>query len=66
MIDGDKTEANPASFIVKNERVFLFYDGAWGDTRAMWLLTDHNESAAQADENWKRISGEEKRASPIE
>jgi len=35
MIDGEKTEANPESFIVKDDRLFLFYDGAWGDTRAM-------------------------------
>ncbi len=64
MIDGEKTEANPESFIVKDDRLFLFYDGAWGDTRAMWLDTDHDASAAKADDRWRQLSGESKRMSP--
>jgi len=64
MIDGEKTEANPESFIVKADRLFLFYDGAWGDTRAMWLETDHDQSAAKADDQWRQLSGETKRISP--
>jgi len=64
MIDGGKTEANPESFIVKDNRLFLFYNGAWGDTRAMWLKTDHDQSAAKADDQWRQLSGETKRISP--
>ncbi|MDX2130541.1 MAG: peroxiredoxin-like family protein [Planctomycetota bacterium] len=61
MIDGDKTEPNPKSFIVKDGRLFLFYDGLLGDTRANWLKGDHAAQLAKADVAWKKISGEEPR-----
>lgn len=61
MREGSKTGPDPKSFIVKDDRLFLFYKGIGGDTRAQWLKTDHNQSAAEADSAWKRISREEKR-----
>ncbi|MBK7403925.1 MAG: YHS domain protein [Phycisphaerales bacterium] len=64
MITGDKTEPNPKSFIVKDDRLFLFYDGLFGDTKAQWLKTDHDTSAASADAQWKAISGESSRQVP--
>ncbi|MCA9244649.1 MAG: hypothetical protein KDA32_11870 [Phycisphaerales bacterium] len=64
MKDGDKTQPDPKSFIVKDDRLFLFYDGIFGDTRAKWQKQSHDEQAKQADAAWKRISGEEPRKSP--
>lgn len=64
MISGDKTEPDPKSFIVKDDRLFLFYDGLFGDTRAQWLKTDHDTSAAAADAQWKAMSGESARREP--
>lgn len=61
MRDGTKTEINPKSFIVRDGRLFLFYDGLWGDTRALWLETDHGTSTDAADGQWQSVSGEEPR-----
>lgn len=61
MADGDKTEPNPKSFIVKDDRLFLFYDCFFGDTKAQWLKGDHKDLADKADRAWKKISREEKR-----
>lgn len=64
MLDGDKVEPDPKSFIVKDDRLFLFYDGLLADTRAKWLKTNHDASAESADGAWLKISGEEKRQEP--
>jgi len=37
MIDGDKIQIEPESFIVKDGRLFLFHKGWLGDTRPKWL-----------------------------
>ena len=58
MRGGTKTEVDPRSFIVRKGRLFLFYDGIWGDTRALWLETDHGSSVEVADQEWAALSGE--------
>jgi len=58
MLEGDKVQVDPKSFIVKDGRLFLFYKGFLGDTRAKWLKADHATEAKTADANWKKISGE--------
>lgn len=62
MKEGDKVEVDPTKFIVKDNRLFLFYDGFWGDTRAKWLKQDHTKQSTAADEHWKKISGESARS----
>lgn len=62
MREGDKVEIDPKTFIVKDDRLYLFYNGLLGNTKNQWLKTDHNKSADDADAEWKKISGEEKRA----
>lgn len=57
--DGDKVEIDPKKFIVKNDRLFLFYNGFWGDTKAKWEKLDHADQVLQGDAQWKKISGEE-------
>ncbi|MFG0258039.1 MAG: YHS domain-containing (seleno)protein [Phycisphaerales bacterium JB043] len=62
MKDGDKTKINPKSFLVVQDRLFLFYDGLFGDTRMRWLnKNDHDIQAIAADDQWMRISGESPR-----
>lgn len=62
---GEKVEVDPTSFIVKDDRLFLFYDGWGGDTRKKWLKAgDHEAQAKAADAAWKKISGEEPRTAP--
>jgi peroxiredoxin len=46
--------------------LFLFYNGTWGNTRSKWLKLDHAAEAAQADSQWKKLSGEEARAAKPE
>ena len=58
MLKGDKVQVDPKSFIVKDGRLFLFYKGFLGDTRAKWLNADHATEAKTADANWKQIRGE--------
>lgn len=61
MASGGKTEPNPKNFIVKNDRLFLFYDGLFANTRTDWLKGDHDELAEKADREWKKMSREDKR-----
>lgn len=61
IVTNDKVEIEPKSFIVKDGRLFLFYDGFGGDAKAKWLKKDHQQQADAADKNWKTISGEDPR-----
>ena len=62
MREGDKVDIDPKSFIVKDGRLFLFYKGWLGDTRSKWLKGDHAAESKEADQNWKKLSGEEARS----
>jgi peroxiredoxin len=64
MREGDKVDVDPTSFIVKDDRLFLFYKGWLGNTRAKWLKGDHAAEAKDADANWKKLSKEEPRMVP--
>jgi hypothetical protein len=61
MLNGDKVDVDPRKFIVKDGRLFLFYNGFLNDTRAKWLDRDHDEQTAKADEQWKTLTKEEAR-----
>ena len=61
MLQGDKVQVDPTSFIVKDDRLFLFYNGFLGNTRVKWLKGDHATEATAADAMWKTISGESAR-----
>ncbi|MEM9799689.1 MAG: YHS domain-containing (seleno)protein [Planctomycetota bacterium] len=57
---GNKTEANPKSFTIEGGRLYVFYDGFFGDTRKKWNKKGGAPKlASNSDANWKRISGEE-------
>ncbi len=56
---GDKTGANPKSFEIEDGRLYVFYDGFFGDTRKTWNKKGKAPKLkANADKNWKRMSGE--------
>ena len=61
---GGKTEINPKTFIVRDNRLYLFYNGFLGNTKKMWEEHDHNELSNEADTQWKRVSGESPRVAP--
>jgi hypothetical protein len=60
MADGEKVEVDPESFRLLDGRLFLFYDGFFGDTRAKWLK-DEAGLLEKADAAWPRLSGEANR-----
>jgi hypothetical protein len=43
MVTGDKADIDPRKFIVKDGRLFLFYDGFLNDNRTKWQGRDHDE-----------------------
>ena len=59
MLDKDKVEVDPLSFKIVDDRLFLFYDGFWGDTLKRWnkklAKTPEGELVEQADRNWQAI-----------
>lgn len=59
MSQGGKTEINPKSYIVKGDKLFLFYDGLFGDTKKDWTNGNHASLVNKADGQWKGISGED-------
>ena len=62
MREGSKTEIDPKTFILKNDRLFLFYNGFWGNTKESWEKKGKHELLAKlADEHWKKISSEDPR-----
>jgi len=58
MSKGSKTEINPKTFIVKNDRLFLFYNGLFGNTKTDWKKGDHLSLMTLADMEWNSISKE--------
>lgn len=61
MSKGSKTEIDPKTYIIKDDRLFLFYKGVFGNTKTDWEKGDHNSLSTQADSEWKTISGESPR-----
>ncbi|MEM8757016.1 MAG: YHS domain-containing (seleno)protein [Planctomycetota bacterium] len=66
MSTGGKTEIDPKNYIVKNDRLFVFYKGFFADTRKDWLKGNHSSLANKADGHWRDIAGEEPRRSPVD
>ena len=57
MSEGQRAPIDPESFRVFRNRLFVFYDGLFNDTRSKWLK-DEAGRMAKADKNWKKESGE--------
>ncbi len=58
MAKGKKVEVDPKSFTLTGGRLNLFYKGLFSDTRSDWLKDDA-ALKKNADESWKKISGED-------
>ena len=59
---GDKVDPSPKSFTVEDGKLYLFYDGFFGDTRKKWNKAGAApELAAKADTNWERITAPKKK-----
>lgn len=59
MLDGDKVEVDPKTFKFIDGKLYLFYNGFWGDTLKRWnkKLSKTTEASlvGQADEAWQKI-----------
>ncbi len=59
MLDGDKVEVDPETFKVIDGKLYLFYNGFWGDTLKRWnkklVKTSETALIGQADGEWRRI-----------
>jgi len=62
MLDSTKFGINPESFKIIEGKLYLFYDGFWGDTLKRWNKKLSKKSEANivklADENWNTIVSE--------
>ena len=63
--DGSKVEPDPESYLILDDKLYLFYDGLFSDTRKKWRKEavetgNEQEMIATADENWRRILDEGK------
>jgi hypothetical protein len=62
MLDGERVDVDPKSFLVVEGRLLLFYRGLLGDTRARWIARAAQEGGdaallAIADRRWRAITG---------
>ena len=61
MREKSKTEIDPESYLVLNDRLYVFYNGFWGDTRKDWIELAKKETDAklinQADGGWAKFVG---------
>jgi hypothetical protein len=54
MAKKEKVEVDATSFVVRDGRLFLFYQGLFNDTRAKWLK-DPAKLVTQADAKWAEL-----------
>ena len=61
MREGGKTDIDPKSYLIIDERLYVFYKGVWGNTRKEWIeLAKKNTDAAlikEASEGWAGFVG---------
>lgn len=55
--DGATFGADPESFLVDGDRVFLFFDAFFLDARRAWLERGHERLKNAADTHWTMVSG---------
>ena len=57
MAKGDKVEIDPKTFKVTNGRLFLFYNGFWGNALKDWNV-DEAGLTRKADTQWHQIKAQ--------
>jgi len=54
MADGEKVDVDPKSFKIIDGKVYLFYNGLWGNTLKKWIK-DEVKLKEKADKSWKEL-----------
>ncbi len=57
MAKGEKVEIDPLNYKITDGRLFLFYNGFWGNAIKDWNKSE-SKLTTDADRSWKKISGE--------
>lgn len=57
--DGSEVDIDPNMYKIVNGRLMLFYKGWFGNALSLWNEKDEQQQVQQADEAWKKISGED-------
>lgn len=57
MKDQSRVDVDPETYLLRDGRLFLFYNAGGTDTRAMWLEREHAPQVRQADAAWARFDG---------
>lgn len=61
MREGGKTEIDPQSYLIIDDKLYVFYKGIWGNTRKDWIKLAKKQSdaalIAQADKGWAGFVG---------
>ncbi len=59
MLDAEKVKINPKAYKIIDDKLYLFYDGFYGDTLKRWNKKAAKEPEAdlvsKADEGWKKV-----------
>ena len=55
MADGDKVDIDPKTFTIIDDKVYLFYNGFWGNTLKKWNKEGAEDLKAKADQKWQEI-----------
>lgn len=59
MLDGEKVEVDPLAYRIFDEKLLVFYDGFWGDTKKKWIEKSEKETESRlyekATEMWNRV-----------
>ncbi|MFT7678016.1 MAG: YHS domain-containing protein [Planctomycetota bacterium] len=58
MIEGEKVEIDPKSYLIEEGTLHLFYDGWFADTRKKWSKKGGAKVRPTADKEWLELSGE--------
>ncbi len=52
---GSKIDINPESYLIEDNKLYLFYDNALVDTKQKWLDSNPEELKRKANANWPDI-----------
>lgn len=58
-VNASKVSINPKSYLVDNNKLYLFYDNVLVDTKQKWLDNNPQKLSQKANENWIKIHNPE-------
>lgn len=56
MVDGEKVDVDPKTFKIVDEKLFLYYNGLFGNTKEKWNEKDEAAQVKSADSHWADLT----------